>query len=179
MPVLVEANSVIIRVAAIHEKVPGGWEGFLRFVPNRTLCSDNELARVGFMTPQDVRTFQERLQQHGLVYWEKGRAVDFVFANQVEGLTAHSTWAEYGRVPLGTDPGQTVGACRLTGSQQTQVFTPEGWQFEGSMSQNLRYLPEGETNGAPVYIGRQNGVEVYFDPIQGKQVFMGRPFIKR
>lgn len=71
-----------------------------------------------------------------------------------------------------------MGACRLAGSQQMQVFTPEGWQYEGSMSQNLCYQPDGETNGAPVYIGRQDGVEVYFDPKQGKQVFMGRPFTK-
>jgi hypothetical protein len=178
MAVLVEANSVIVRVAAIHEKLQGGMEAFRRLVPNKTFCSDNELARVGFMTPQDVRTFEERLQQHGLIYWENGRAVDFVFANQIEGLTAHSTWAEYGRVPLGGNSAHIVGACRLTGSQQIQVFTPEGWQFEGSMSQNSRYLPEGETNGAPVYIGRQDRVDVYFDPKQGKQVYMGRPFSK-
>lgn len=179
MPVLVEANSVILRVAAIHEKFPGGWEAFVRFVPNRTLCSDNELARVGFMTPQDVRTFEERLKQHGLTYWENGRAVDFVFANQFEGLTAHSTWAEYGRVPLGGNPDQIVGACRLTGSQQLQVFTPEGWQFEGSMSQTPRFAPEGQTQGVPMFLGRKDGIDVYFDPKEGKQMFIGRPFAKR
>lgn len=178
MPVLVEANSVIIRVAAIQEKFPGGMEAFERLVPNRTLCCDNELARVGFMTPLDVTIFEEQLQQRGLLYLENGHAVDFVYASQMQGLTAHSTWAEYGRVTLNRNPAQIVSACRLTGSLQMQLFTPEGWQFEGSMSQDPRFLPEGQTQGAPVYIGRKGGIDVYFDPKLGKQVFVGRPFAK-
>jgi len=40
MPVLVEATSVIIKRSAIDEKWPGGWESFVRDVPNQTLCAD-------------------------------------------------------------------------------------------------------------------------------------------
>jgi hypothetical protein len=43
MAVLVEAISVIIKRTAIDEKWPGGWEAFVRDVPNRTLCFDRLL----------------------------------------------------------------------------------------------------------------------------------------
>ena len=58
MAVLVEAISVIVRAAAIHQKYPGGWEAFKRIIPNQTLCADNELVRIGFMTPDDVEETQ-------------------------------------------------------------------------------------------------------------------------
>jgi len=57
MAVLVEAISVIVRVDSINKKFPGGWIGFKDHVPNQTLCADNELARVGFMTSEDVKNF--------------------------------------------------------------------------------------------------------------------------
>jgi len=47
MAVLVEAISAIIRVRTIEEIYPGQWPAFVKAVPNQTLCSDNELARVG------------------------------------------------------------------------------------------------------------------------------------
>ena len=59
MPVLVEAISVIIKVEAIQSKFPGGWNGFENVVPNQTLCSDGEIARVGFMDPADAESFIE------------------------------------------------------------------------------------------------------------------------
>ena len=53
---------------SINEKFPCGWIGFKDHVPNQTLCADNELARVGFMTPEDVKNFVGALECAGLVY---------------------------------------------------------------------------------------------------------------
>ncbi len=61
MAVLAEAISVIVRVHAIRSRYPGGWAAFLNAVPNRTLACDNEIARIGFMAPGDVRLFVTRL----------------------------------------------------------------------------------------------------------------------
>jgi len=65
MAVLVEAISVIVRRKAIDHSYPGGWDAFVAEVPNKTLCADDQLARVGFMTPQDVQNFIRALGDRG------------------------------------------------------------------------------------------------------------------
>lgn len=54
MSVLIEAISIVIRADELLKKLPGGWDVFKGIVLNQTLCADNEIVRVGFMTPQDV-----------------------------------------------------------------------------------------------------------------------------
>jgi hypothetical protein len=66
MAVLVEGISAIVRVQAIHDRCAGGWPAFDDNVPNNTLCSDNEVARVGFMMPADCEAFVGGLERHGL-----------------------------------------------------------------------------------------------------------------
>jgi len=46
MTVLVEGISVIIKREVIERKFPGGWQDFVKDVPNQTLCADDELARI-------------------------------------------------------------------------------------------------------------------------------------
>ena len=82
MAVLVEGVSVIVRVEAIHAKYPGGWAAFRDDVPNGTLCCDNEIARVGFMTPDDTKAFVERLSCQGLACLVNGKANDVAVADQ-------------------------------------------------------------------------------------------------
>jgi hypothetical protein len=76
MAVLVEGISVVVRLDAIQQKVPGGWNAFKDHVLNKTLCADNELARVGFMTPDDVKSFVSSIEGLGLIYREGDAAVD-------------------------------------------------------------------------------------------------------
>jgi hypothetical protein len=85
MPVLVEAISVIIRIQSIRDKYPGGWEDFVRKVPNRTLCNDDELARVGFMSPNDCESFVQSLNSAGLVYLKDDTCQDIAVADQQRG----------------------------------------------------------------------------------------------
>lgn len=68
MAVLVEAISVIVRREAIDELFPDGWGKFIEIVPNDTLCFDDELARVGFMSPVGVEEFVRELESNGLRY---------------------------------------------------------------------------------------------------------------
>jgi hypothetical protein len=46
---------VIVQVDANRERYLGGWEALRDAVPNYTLCCDDELARIGFMTPADAK----------------------------------------------------------------------------------------------------------------------------
>ena len=65
MPVLAEALSVIIKKDSIDRLYKGGWNQFLLDCTNRTLCYDDDIARVGFMSPDDVGSF---VNQMHLVY---------------------------------------------------------------------------------------------------------------
>ena len=66
MAVLVEAISVVLRRDSIDRAFPGGWQRFVTTVPNATLCFDDNIARVGFMNPQDSQDFIDTLWQNGL-----------------------------------------------------------------------------------------------------------------
>ena len=68
MAVLIEAISVVVRADVLLQKFPGGWEAFKSIIPNQTLCADNEIVRVGFMSPQDVESFVKKLQDAGLEF---------------------------------------------------------------------------------------------------------------
>ena len=67
MAVLVEGFSVIVRRDSIESKYAGGWKAFLTDVPNATLCSDDELARVGFMDRNAVEAYVGHLERMGLL----------------------------------------------------------------------------------------------------------------
>lgn len=112
MPVLVEGISVILRVGATEEKYPDRWEGFVRDSPNNSLYADGDLARVGFMSPQDTKRFVSSLASHGLTYLDDGEAVDLVVADQQRGVAAPCNRAEH------------VVACRAAGS--AGVSPPRG-----------------------------------------------------
>ena len=77
MSVLVEATSVLVRIDAITNKFSGGFDAFESAVPSDTLCVDNEIAGVGFMTPVDVEAFVKKLERNGSVYQREGQAMMF------------------------------------------------------------------------------------------------------
>ena len=66
LAVLVEAFSVIVRHRAIIDRFTGGWPAFLGAIPNATLCDDDDLVRVGFITPSDVEAFVGMLEAGGV-----------------------------------------------------------------------------------------------------------------
>ncbi len=173
MAVLVEAISVIIRVDALREKFPGGLDAFLTIIPNRTFCFDGELARVGFMTPQDVHTFVTRLEQAGLEFMREGKTVDFAVVDQLQGPTAPGDWLEFGHVTI-NGMGCRVAACRLAGSQSHIINYPDEWKFEGSLSDSGRFAANEDVDKYLEYLRTENGVDVYRDKTTGKQVYIGR-----
>lgn len=129
MAVLIEAISIVIRANSILSKFLGGWDGFKNTVPNQTLCADNEVVRVGFMSPQDVESFVKKLQCNGLEFLQGDEATDIAVVDQIRGLTSKCSWLEFGSVSTGSN-GPRVAACRLTGSQVMEVVFPPGWAFE-------------------------------------------------
>ena len=154
MAVLVEGISVLVRKDAIETKVTGGWKRFLLHVPNQTLCHDDELARVGFMNPQDVGDFIDELAEMGLTFLEEGKATDLVVCDQLRGPTTECDWLQFCRTGFGKGGGKVGMAWQWLGKRMMpgvhmpadglQLHTPPGWEFEGSLSDKYTFVPDGE-----------------------------------
>jgi hypothetical protein len=173
MAVLVEAISVIVRRRAIDAKFPGGWAAFAADAPNRTLCSDGEIARVGFMSPADVETYVQSLEKLGLTHTEGEKAIDLAVLDQMRGPAVPVDWLEFGHVEL-TRTGGKVAACRLTGSRVASIMLPEGWEYEGSLSQTYGFIPAGEVDKSLEFLRHENGMDVFLNRLTGKEVYIGR-----
>jgi hypothetical protein len=171
MAVLVEGISGVVRVEAIRDRYPGGWPAFRAGAPNETLCSDDELARLGFMVPGDVEAFIESLERSGLRFLDAGSAMDCVVVDQLRGPTVSCQWIEFGRVPV---DGGEVAACRLAGSQSNLLITPDGWSYAGSLSQTFGFVPSGAEAKSLIFLRHEGGVDVYFNRTTRKEVFVGR-----
>lgn len=170
MAVLCEAISVVIRLEAL-EAPYGTFEAFKNDVPNDTLAVDGEIVRVGFMNPDDLRSFVSRLEARGLSYVVDGKARDFVVIDQQSGPVVRCEWVEFGQISL---DGNRIAAARLTGSGSHQVLTPDGWVYEGSLSQTSNFVPNAATGKALRFLRSDRGIDVYLNPLTGKEMYVGR-----
>lgn len=173
MAVLVEAISVIVRRKSIEEKYPGGWKAFVENVPNATLCADDEIARVGFMIPQDVKEFVEHLETRGLTFIEDDKAIDIAVAQQLGGLTISCNWLEFGHINL-SETGSWVAACRYADSKLMKIITPENWKYEGSLSHTYVFAPSEYVDETLKFLRHEDGLDVYLNLVTGKEVYVGR-----
>ena len=183
MAVLVEAISVIVRRDSIESKYRGGWVGFVNDSPNSTLCADDEIARVGFMDPSDVRSFVFNLEREGLTFLSDGKAVDLAVADQQRGLSTECEWLEFGRLRFGEKgeisacwffDGPRHGAGLHMEGRTMQLATPEGWRFEDSLSRSFGFEPTERSGGHMKFIRSEDGFDVYLDLASGDEVFVAR-----
>lgn len=184
MAVLVEAISVIVRREAVKTRFAGGWREFLTCVPNSTLCTDGDLARVGFMSPPDIEAFVRHLEEGGLTFLRNGQAVDMAVVDQKRGPTMPAKWLEFAQISLG-ETGNKVAACWLfEGSRIAAGFhmsakgmplaTPDGWTYENSLSANFKFVENEEMEGKLKFLRHEQSEDVYLDLSTGKEVYVGR-----
>ena len=154
MAVLVEGISVIIRRKSLNNGYAGGWSAFVSSVPNATLCYDDDLARVGFLSPDEVKEYVDRLIEHGLKFVEEGRCIDLAVVDQQKGVTVPCRWLEFGRIPF-DETGCQVGVCWLFEGERIghgihfngrsmSLAVPKGWEFEGSLSDEFTFIPHND-----------------------------------
>lgn len=174
MAILIEAISVVIKRSAIDQKFPSGWEAFVENCPNQTLCADSALARVGFMSPVDVESYVKQLEKIGFIYLQAGEAIDLVVADQQRGLSAKCKWVEFDHVNLDSDSSKRVACCQIIGGVEEPLFTPDGWQFEGSLSQTFSFAPTEHVEKSLEFLRHEDGLDVYFNKLTGKEVYLGR-----
>jgi hypothetical protein len=185
MAVLLEAISVIVKRKSIDGKITGGWLRFIEAVPNGSLCTDGELARVGFMTPTDVTQFLQTLEDIGLTFLtDEGSAVDFCVVDQLRGPTTDVDWLEIAKLKI-DEHGNHVSACWLfegpresygihMKSLSMQIATPIGWNYEDSLSKHVNFIPNEEVNNRLQFLRHEDGIDVYWDNETGTEVFSGR-----
>ena len=171
MAVLVEGISVIVRKVRIDDIYPDRWEGFVSDCPNNTLCADSNIARVGFLDPDDVDSFCEQLEKYGLVSQREGKAIDFVVVDQLQGLTVDCDWLKVGHVEI---DGNSVAAARLSGCEVNIIDKPEGWEFEGSLSATPNFVPCESVDEDLIFLRKEGDLEVFLHKKTGKEVFRGR-----
>jgi hypothetical protein len=175
MAVLVEAISVVTRVDFIKERFLGGEDAFEAVIPNATACSDGELVRIGFMTPSDVEAFIRVLEANGFRYLVDGVAQDLVVVDQQRGPMAACEWIEVGRVSLDAAGCEKVTIARLVGSEVASLSLPNQWDYRSSLSYSFGFSANssGESPGLR-FLRHENGMDVYWDKLSGKEVFVGR-----
>ncbi|RDB43738.1 hypothetical protein DU490_06085 [Halomonas sp. DQ26W] len=136
MAVLVEATAVILRAEAVEERITGGWDALRTCLPETGVCSDDELVSISLVDPAAVRSLVERLVELGLHFDWEGNVEDIGFADQKRGLITPCDWLTFETVNIGiggTPP--SVAICRLAGSQSHELRLPEGWRYQGSLSE--------------------------------------------
>ena len=174
MSVLIEGISVIVRADAILKKFPGGFAGFKKIVPNETLCADDELARVGFMSPNDVEAFVKNLERAGLTYIHQGQAVDINVVDQMRGIAIPCDWLAFGHICLARNRQKKIAACQLADSTIEDVIMPDGWAYEGSLSHTFGFAPSEHTDKSLRFLRHENGIDVFLNLVTNEEVYVGR-----
>ncbi len=168
MAVLIEGYSVVVRHATIAEKYKGGLMAYKRACLNATFCADDYISCIGFMAWADVNSFIGDLIKRGLAPFKSGACHDVAVIHQSTGLTMPCDWLELGRDDRG------LAIAWQSGTPIGPLAVPEGWKYEGSLSENTIFVPAGQVPKTLKFIGMEGFVEVYFDESTGKKLYVGR-----
>jgi hypothetical protein len=203
MAVLCEALSVIIRCHSVDCYFQGGPAAFVRVIPNQTFCTDGELLRVGFMSPDDVRDFVEMLERNGLQFNLAnpddddlsnlaGRRPerDIVIIDQLNGPTVECDWVIVKRMRITETAEVTVaymsGSALQSGGvvaaaddnaqerRRRELHTPVGWTYEGSLSASAKFVDNDDIPRRLKYLREQDNFDVYLDTETRKEMFLAR-----
>ena len=176
MAVLVEAVSVIVRKSSVALKFPGGLEGFRQSVPNATLCEDESLFRVGFMSPADTDDYVGQLEACGLVFLDRGVPRDLLVIDQLRGMPEKCDWAK--TVLREIAPGAVVRICTVAtdADDDQRVAVPADWVYEQSLYSDGRRVDPSRWASEMEDVGIVDGLHACRDRATGKSLYRGSPF---
>jgi hypothetical protein len=177
MAVLIEALSVVVRLETIIDKYPGGVDQYIVDCPNNTLCLDDDLVRVGFMTGHDAFDFIGSLERLGLKYIDDDEFDEIAVVDQYDGIVRPCDWLEYMNLVI-FEGDIRVSICRIKGSAIDCVAFPRGWVYENSLSKKNITLDSADFEGRMTFLRREGGVEFYLDKVTGIETFVKRTIIR-
>lgn len=170
MSVLIEAISVVVAVTTIDHRYPGGYDRFIVDAPNKTLCSDGHLVRIGFMAPTDVEHFSDRLSSCGIEL-KPDPSSSMAVIDQVGGPTQLWDWLgvhEYG-------PG--IHGAYLLGQHPGDLVLPEPWSLEQHRDLADNWRLKEEVGRSLHRVGTDRfGSSMIFDESDGRIKFQGTVF---
>jgi hypothetical protein len=166
MGVLAEAVSVVIRVATVETRLPGGIAEYARQSPNNTYCTDGQVCRVGFMSPADAQDHLEHLQSLGFSPPGRNGSPEVAIIDQDSGFLHPCDWLQLGRQG-------DVTVTWLRGTELTHFVAPPGWK-PGSMQRiSLQQLADDYD-----MVEVRDGVEIYRHRETGDMQYVGRPKLR-
>lgn len=169
MSILIEAISVIVRNEALASRYPGGVGGYAADCPNHTFCSDGRLARVGFLSPRDVRFFVEMLEFHGLVGQHGAASIDIAVVDQNQGPDPCCLWLDFGHLPNGT------AHCWPAGEEAGRLAVPHGW--EPGLLDAFEHVPGEPFTRRIRYLRTEDNLDWFQDRSTGQLIGVGRTFV--
>jgi len=173
MTVLVEAISVIIRIETIAEKYPGGLDQYISDCPNRSLCMDDEIVRIGFMTPEDTYAFTENLERVGFRCVTDDQFDEIAVADHVGGFALPVEWLQLLDVKI-FEGNQKFMVCKIKGSTLGDIVFPVGWNYETSLSKHSLSMDSESLYNRLVFLRHDKGVDFYLDVLTNEEMFIER-----
>jgi hypothetical protein len=171
LPVLLEGISVVVRLEAIQERYAGFWPRFVAEVPNRTICTDGEIASVGFMDTRDAVAFVKALAERGLVPERDGLAIDCATVEQESGPDLPCPWLEIARAEF---EGETVVVGRLVSGKSTRTVARENWSPQRSLSRTGGKMLTSEFLKHFEFVRHEGPVDAFRNRATGQIVYVGR-----
>lgn len=194
MAVLIEGTSVVIKDSSLKSKYFGGIEEFKKTIPNNTYCTDDELHRVGFMTPMDVENYVRLLESQGLVFLEKQKCIDFAVVDMLRGSTMSCDWFGFSRSKLFSDRTEfthceedfsigwlipEIGAYGIPVDKnfKLNIVTPQGWNPDKALYSH-NFVPKEKVKDKLIELETSERTVKYWYSKTGEFVYTGRPIIK-
>ena len=153
MSILIEGLTVVIRKAALNQRFDGGAKKFEVVMAEETHCSDADLFCIHLSSPEEVGGLIGWCEDQNLTFMREGKCVDIVVIDQRTGVAADCDWIECTQVSLDhlvADKKITIAwlfeSSRMgVGSHMSElsqdIYTPDGWQFDGSLSESHIFIP--------------------------------------
>ncbi len=91
--------------------------------------------------------------------------------DQQRGLAAPCDWAEFGHVDKDNN---SIAACRAVDGLNSPLLMPDGWVYEVSLSQTFGFAPTEHIDKSLKFLRHEDGLDVYYNALTGKEVFVGR-----
>ncbi len=162
---------MIVASSRIDAHYPGGIDQYERDCPNLTFCADGYIARVGFMSPEDVSRFVDGLVAKGLTFHDGQQFVDIAVVDQNEGPMAPCPWLEFGVYQGG------LIYATLRGTDPNPIVAPPGWNPK--QSAELHFVANDEISVRLVPLARDGSVDILLDTKRGNEVHIERAYRER
>lgn len=163
---IADALSVIVPVAVLDAKYPGGAEQYGRDCPNQTFCEDGTITRVGFMVSADMDRHIARLMVHGMVCVADDQYHEIAVVDQFRGLLRPCRWLD------GAQHWDGFAMVWHRAVGPSPMAAPFGWK--PSDSRSLIRLENDEVPKRLLKLGETGDVETMLDYETGREGHIGR-----